>query len=432
MRVIQVGICLLLTFAVLAFGTVEEWSQAVLEVGAAALLVYWGIRVYRRGTQKVFVSPLLLPLMGFAAIVVAQIVLHTTASRYLTRVELQLLVTYIILVYLVGQAFQRTSDYRTFVWFLMSLAFFISLFGILHHLTYNGKLFWLRQARYGGIPFGPYVNRNHFAGFAELLIPLALVPLVLGKVRRERLFVVGLFSFVPIVGLLLSASRGGIVSLAIEIVILFALLLMRRVRTKNVLVGGVVVLCAVMMVSWVGVQEIFTRFSNPKTSDVAVGKRASMRQDTWKIFRDHPWIGTGLGTIQMVFPPYETNYDAKIVNHAHNDYLEALAETGILGGACCGWFLGVLVLSSLPGLASLQSFNSAINLAGLIGCCGMLVHSLVDFNLHIPANALLFFLSAHLATVRIQSESTASAVGERIRKRRRSVKQSITGLEQPV
>ena len=115
------------------------------------------------------------------------------------------------------------------------------MFGILQQLTFNGKLYWFREMRYGGMPFGPYVNRNHFAGFAELVIPIALVPLVLGKVRRERLFLVSLFALVPIVALLLSASRGGIVSFVVEMALLCVLLLVRRIRSKYVLLGGMVV-----------------------------------------------------------------------------------------------------------------------------------------------------------------------------------------------
>jgi O-antigen ligase len=284
----------------------------------------------------------------------------------------------------------------------MSLAFFVSVFGILQHLTFNGKLYWFRVMRYGGVPFGPYVNRNHFAGFAELLIPVALVPLVLGKVRRERLVLVALFALVPIVALLLSASRGGIISFIVQMIIMFLLLLVRRIRSKYMLAGGVLVLCAVLMVSWIGVQQVLERFSDYKALDVSLGKRASMRHDTWQIFLDHPVLGTGLGTLQMVFPPYETLYDAKIVNHTHNDYLEALAETGVPGGIFCLWFLAVLFLESIRGLKELgSSFGAALNLSGLVGCSGMLVHSLVDFNLHIPANALLFFVAAHLATVRL-------------------------------
>jgi O-antigen ligase len=413
MRLFRIAIFVLLAFSVLAYGCVEEWSQAVLEISLAWLLVYWAIRQYRRRSEQVVLSPLFLPLATLALPVFAQMIFHTTASLYHTRIELQLLVAYLILLLLLTQAFYRSHHLRGLVWFLMSLGFCVSIFAILQYLTSNGKLYWFRVVRYGGLPFGPYVNRNHFAGFAELMIPIALVPLVLGKVRRERLFLVALFALVPIVALLLSASRGGIISLAVQMVILFLLLLMRRVRSKHMLVGGMVVLCAVLAVSWIGVHQVLGRFTGYQSLEVSEGKRAAMRADTWEIFLDHPLIGTGLGTLQMVFPRYDSLYDGKIVNHSHNDYLEALAETGVLGGLCCAWFLGVLLLDSLRGLAELgSSFAASLNLSGLVGCCGLLVHSLVDFNLHIPANALLFVVAAHLATARLQPTPPVRIAGD--------------------
>src|SRR5271157_439663 len=412
MRFFRLAVCALLTFSVLAYGCVEAWSQAVLEICLAWLVVIWAIRLYRRRSEQVVLSPLFLPLAALTLLVLAQMAFHSTASLYHTRLELQLLLAYLALLLLLTQAFSRSSHMRGLVWFLMCLGFFVSIFGILQHLTFNGKLYWFRVMRYGGLPFGPYVNRNHFAGFAELLIPVALVPLFLGKVRRERLFLVALFAIVPIVALLLSASRGGIISLAVQMVILFLLLLMRRVRSKHVLVGGMVVLCAALAISWIGVQQAVERFADYQTLEVTAGKRAAMRRDTWAIFLDHPVIGTGLGTLQMVFPRYDSLYDGKIVNHTHNDYLEALAETGVLGGLCCAWFLGVLLLESLRGLAELgSSFGASLNLSGLVGCSGLLVHSLVDFNLHIPANAMLFVVAAFLATTRIQPSPPRGVTG---------------------
>src|SRR5882672_2021495 len=193
------------------------------------------------------------------------------------------------------------------------------------------------------------------------------------------------------------------------------------------LVGGVLVLCAILAVSWIGVQEVLQRFSSYQTLDVSMDKRASMRHDTWRIFLDHPVLGTGLGTIQMVFPPYESLYDAKIVNHTHNDYMEALAVTGVTGTLCCVWFRAILFIESVKGLKDLGgSFGAALNLSGLVGCCGLLVHSLVDFNLHIPANALLFFVSAHLATARLQTSTPGSPEGSRPRRRTRKVENRQT------
>ena len=421
MRFFRVSICCLLAFAVLSFGAVEEWSQAVLEVGASILLVLWTVRQYWLKSEELIVPPEFLPLSAFALVIIGQLVFSLTASHYYTRVELQLLITYLIFVFLISQVFRRRGHWRAFIWFLMTLGFFVSVFGILQYLTFDGKIYWFRVMRYGGLPFGPYVNRNHFAGFAEMIIPVALVPLVLGKVRRERVFLVALFAVVPIVALVLSASRGGIVSFGVQMVILFSLLLILRVRGRYVIVGGIVVLVAAMAVSWIGVQRVVQRFSGIQTLEVTVGKRVAMRHDTWRLFLDHPIIGTGLGTLQMVYPPYDTLYDGKVVNHAHNDYLEALAETGVIGGLCCLWFLGTLLLNALKGVADKESsFGSVLNLSGLIGCCGILVHSLVDFNLHIPANALLFFVSAHMAAVRFQpADPVIPPVAENSRSHRR-------------
>ena len=401
MRFLRLGICTLVAFGILSHGAVEEWARAVLETGTGLLFLAWAVHEYY-SDREIVVSPLLAPLLAICSVALGQILFHATASPYLTWLELQLILTYSILLFLASQAFRTADDWRGFVWFAMFFGFLVAIFGILQHLTFNGKLYWFREMRYGGIPFGPYVNRNHFAGFAELVIPVSLVPLVLGKVRRERWLAVAICALLPIAALLLSASRGGILSFAAEIGVLILLILLRRAGGRHVLAGGMVLLVAFMLVSWLGVRQILDRFSSMQSLEVTVGKRASMRHDTLHIFRDHLWIGTGLGSLPVVFPAYETLYDGKVVNHAHNDYLEMLADTGLVGGACCAWFLGALFFYSLRQLlVSDTSFAASLHLSGLVGCCGVLVHSLVDFNLHMPGNALLFLLMAHLATAQI-------------------------------
>jgi O-antigen ligase len=403
MRFLRFAICALVVFAVAAHGGVEEWAQAVFETGAGLLFLAWSIWIFFNRQEQPVLSPLLPPLAALSFIVLGQWFFRWTASPYDTRIELLLLLADLIVLFLAVQAFRTLEDWRGFVWFGMGFGFLVSLFAILQHLTSNGKLYWFREMRSGGIPFGPYVNRNHFAGFAELILPLALVPLVLGRVRRERWPVVGLFAVLPIGALFLSASRGGIVSFGAELSVLALVMIQRRDVGKQLFAGGAVLLGALLLVSWLGVGQILQRLSSVQLLEVSSGKRASMRRDTWRIFLDHPFVGTGLGTLQLVYPPYESLYDGKIVNHTHNDYLEVLAETGLLGGICCAWFLGVLLVQSLERLRQFNnSFSGALQLSGLVACSGFLVHSLVDFNLHIPANALLFFLMAHLATAEIQ------------------------------
>jgi O-antigen ligase len=419
MRFVRTGLCALVVFAVLAHGAVEDWARAVLETGAGLLFLVWAVVFYlnREEDQEVVLTPLLPPLLLLATVALAQLLLPITASSYDTRMGLNLLAAYAILLFLATQVFRTSDQWRSFVWFIMIFGFLMAVFGILQQVTFNGKLYWFREMRYGGIPFGPYVNRNHFAGFIELVVPVALVPLILGKVRKERWYLVTIFVLLPIGALFLSASRGGVVSFGVEVGVLVLMMLLRRTGGQHVLAGGLVLLLAFLLVSWLGVKQVLDRFSSLQSLEVTSGKRASMRQDTWRIFLDHRWTGTGLGTLQTVLPAYETNYDGKIVNHAHNDYLEGLAETGIAGGLCGAVFLGILFFVSLRQLLQRDKpFAAALHLSGLVACSGFLVHSLVDFNLHIPANALLFLLMAHLATGEVTPSPSADRPSQPFRR----------------
>jgi len=188
MKSLRFGICALVVFAVAAHGGVEDWGPGLSSkqgAGFASSCLGLTNLFHARRTNCFFSAssrrwrrfPWLFAPSGF---------FHGTASSYNTRMELLLLVSDLVLLFLAVQAFRTLQDWRGFVWFGMIFGFLISIFGILQHLTFNGKLYWFREMRYGGIPFGPYVNRNHFAGFVELTLPLALVPLLLGRVRRER------------------------------------------------------------------------------------------------------------------------------------------------------------------------------------------------------------------------------------------------------
>ena len=186
------------------------------------MFLFWAGLCYRRQIAKVLLSPLLPPLAALCALAFLQWIRHLSASPFSTRIEFQLLLADAIYLFLATQAFRTPEDWKGFVWFIMSFGFAVSLFGILQHLTFNGKLYWFRELRFGGIPFGPYVNRNHFAALAEMAIPAALVPLVSGKIRRERRLLVGVFVIVQIGALLVSASRGGIISLSCQAAVLWS------------------------------------------------------------------------------------------------------------------------------------------------------------------------------------------------------------------
>jgi O-antigen ligase len=423
MKFVRIGICALVVFGVASHGAVEDWARAILETGAGLLFLAWAVWLYFHQEEQPVLSPLLPPLAAFALVVAGQWFFRCTASGYSTRVEFLLVLADLLLLFLAVQAFRTLQDWRGFVWFGMVFGFVVSLFAILQNLSSNGKLYWFREIRAGVLPFGPYVNRNHFAGFVELILPLSLVPIVMGRVRQQRRAVVGLLAVLPIAALFVSASRGGIVSFLVQVTLLLYLLLRRRRIGKRLLAVAAVLLVALVMVSWLGVGLLLERLSSFQSLEVTGGKRAAMRHGAWHIFLDHPLGGTGLATLQIVYPAYETLYDGKVVNHTHNDYLEALAETGVLGGLCCGWFIGVFLWESRKRFHDdKHSFAGTLRLSGFVASSGFLVHSLVDFNLHIPANALLFFLMAQLSTAEIQQPSPSTPHSRRLQETRDSLR----------
>jgi O-antigen ligase len=400
MIAIRWGVSVLVAFAVLAHGAVEPWSEAVLEIGAAVLLLIWSWRVWTDKDLKIVWNPLFWPLLGFWLVAAFQLATGLTAVPFLTRIELLKYSALLALFFLCIQSFRTRAHWRGYVWFLLSLGFAVSLFAILQHFTFNGKLYWVRELRYGGIPFGPYVNRNHFAGLMELLIPPGLAIPILGAERRDQLPLLTLFTLLPIGALFLSASRGGIVAFVAEACFLAMILIVARRREKKVMfAGALIVMLAVILVSWLGVGQALERFATYKKLEVTEARRGEMLRDSLHIFRDHPVIGTGLGTLQEVFPLYESFYDGLIVNHSHNDYAEALAETGIVGGLCGFAFIVLLFWMAWRILAvekDPQGF--AYHAGALVACLGLLVHAGVDFNFHIPSNALIFLLQSALAT----------------------------------
>ncbi len=402
MKLMRAGICILVTFAVLAHGTVEPWSEAVLEVGAAVLVLFWALKIWWSGESTVVWNPLMGPLLGFWAVAAFQLATGITVYPFLTRVELIKYTALLALFFLCVQSYRTLEHWRGLVWFLLMLGFCVSLFAILQHFTFNGKLYWVRELRYGGIPFGPYVNRNHFAGLMELLIPPGLAVLVLGAERRDQLPLIALFTLLPIGALFLSASRGGIMSFMAETALLGVLILLRRRERKELAAAGLVVILAIALVSWLGIGRALDRFASYKRLEVSESRRVAMLHGSWRIFLDHPIAGTGLGTLQEVYPLYETVYDGLIVNHSHNDYAETLAETGAIGGLCALAFLILLCWIGWKTFAAdRESRNIAYHAAAMAACFGLLVHATVDFNFHILSNALIFLLQAALATTAI-------------------------------
>ena len=420
MKILRIGLFILFAFSVLAFGTVEVWSQSVLEIGAGILFLWWALVVFRDPEATIQWNHLIWPILGVITIGSLQLFVGVTPYRYFTQLELLRFGAYLILFFLSVQAFRSRSDLKKLAWFLILLCFGVSLFGIAQHFTSEGPIYWVRPLRAGGDPFGPYVNRNHFAGFVELTLPIALAMLVFRGILRDVYPLVGLLAIVPAGALILSGSRGGIVSFAFEIAVLWLLARTRTSPDRPRFVGmAIVVFAAMALIVWLGAAKALERFASLHIGEVTMSRRVSMIRGAAHIFLDHPIDGAGLGALVAVYPRYETLYDGKLVDHVHNDYIEMLAETGLLGGICGLAFLWILFRQARTCYAAEQGhFSRALHAGAMAGLCGILLHTFVDFNLHIPSNSLLFLVMAHLATTPpVATEAVVERRRRRVRER---------------
>jgi O-antigen ligase len=420
MKAIRAGLMFLFAFSVLAFGAVEVWSGSILEIGASLLFIAWAALVFLDDGVKIHWSPLNWPLAGLFAIGLAQLLLRATPYPFLTRVELLKLAAYLLIFFLSTQVFRERRDLTNLVWFLILLCFAVSLLGIVQHFASDAKIYGLRTLTAGGDPFGPFVNRNHFAGFVELTLPAGLALLIFRGLRRDMIPLAGLLTIVPVGAMILSGSRGGIVSFAFEVAVLALLTRLRKAPEGPRLVAlAIVGFAALALVAWLGAGTAIERFSSLHPGDVTLSRRAGMFRGAAHIFFDHPIKGSGLGSLVAVYPRYETLYDGYIVDHVHNDYMELLAETGILGGLCGLTFLWILIRDARQSLTAEQGhFSRAVHAGAITALCGLLLHSMVDFNLHILSNVLLFLLNAHLATTTpLPSQGAAVRTRKRVRER---------------
>ncbi|MDP9159535.1 MAG: O-antigen ligase family protein [Acidobacteriota bacterium] len=292
---------------------------------------------------------------------------------------------------------QITGDDRSSKTLLFAFAGFglvISAFAISQDLGAHGKLYWFVTTPRGSSVFGPYVNRDHYAGLMEMLTPPALVLSLSRLIRKEQKILIGFGAVLMSGSIVLSGSRAGTFSLIIELVFLFFVASQARTQSRSRYSLLVLSCCAMGFLGWFGSQELWHRFR-----DFREVIRPAILRDSLQMFLVKPIFGWGLGTFSTAYPTFRSFYTDLFVNAAHNDYLQTLVETGTLGFACLVWFVAVLYRQGFKQINHwTDNWNSALRVATLTGCTGLLVHSAFDFNLQIPANAAFFYVFCTIST----------------------------------
>jgi len=396
------GASAVLLLGPLAFGAVEPWSIFALEACAMLLLAAWASRQWINRELNVSDHVLYRPMAAFFALVLVQWLVGTTAYRHITYSHLLLYAAYGMLAFVVTQTLRRSSQFELVAKLFTGYGAAVASFAVLQGLAPNGKLYWIWPLEQGGSIYGPYVNRNHYAGLMEMLIPFPLVLAATQFTNGSRKIAVAGIAALMAGSIFLSGSRGGMAAFVAQMVVLGVLLVRKREGTwKQPLMLGAFLAMVIIFLVWMGSNELTRRLMSIHSEareEINGGVRLTIDRDCLRMLIKRPFLGWGLGTFPIVYPEFRSFYTTFFVNQAHNDYLQLLVETGLAGFSIAIWFL-VLVFRQAAGKLKnwTETASGAMTVAALLGCVGILVHSFLDFNLQIPANAALFYVLCAIA-----------------------------------
>jgi O-antigen ligase len=337
-------------------------------------------------------------------------------SPVLSVFELVKLICYGLFAWLVFKCVRRKEQIEVFVWVMMAGAVFQAFYGLAEYFSGTNTIFGFKNRWYVGSATGTFINRNHFSAFLEMVfalcvgyllakadffslkkgIPLKQKILWFGQERLQKAIIFGLISILIGVGIFFSRSRGGILSFFGAFFLMIISLSVTGVDKKERIsrekrfarIVRTVTLIIIFSVLLIGIKPILERFS---LEVLEAEGRPILYKNTIELIKDYPLSGTGLGTYIHAYTKYEQKYVRGITDHAHNDYLEVLAESGLVGGGC-------LIAAAFGALGWLfvkwgrrrDYFVKGIGLGCLAGIAAILIHSLSDFSMRMPANAVYF------------------------------------------
>jgi O-antigen ligase len=408
---VAIGACVILVAAPLGFGATSTLASLLLIAASWLLLLFWLAERIYAGNVPLFTHPLSAPAVLLIGFTTLHWLAKISVAPVATELEWLRWVGYAALAIVGVSCFDTPERLRSLAAGLAVAGCAIALLGIAQYLTASGKLYWIWELENGGRMFGPYVNRNHFAGLMELWCPLALGMAVLPQNSLPQRWFWAALAMVMSGAVVLSSSRGGTLSLAV-VVVAFTLLVAAQRGGKRAVIALLVVMTLVGgIILALDQGEALDRYKSilrphQVSQEEAASYRLAAWRDTFALFRQNWMIGSGLDSFATLFPAVRSFATDKIWTHAHNDFLQFLAETGLVGGALGLWVLVAGSAESTRNLRRTAGTATGAILAGIAsGCLGFMAHSWLDFNFHIPANAASFAVLAAVLTRRGWNEA---------------------------
>ena len=298
------------------------------------------------------------------------------------------------LFFFVLNSLNTRKDFSVIINAVIILGSFISIFCIFQKYTGAARIYWLDPAGSAPLASGPFANRNNFAGYINMIIPLSLGYLLVDT-SLSRKIMYGFSAGVMSLALFMTTSRAGIlVYFATLTFFLLAARLREDVRSKSKIVWLIILIFAGMFFLLVDFKTVGTRMLTLfNGKELAVLGHGYSWLDILRIFSDFPFFGTGLATFGAISSMYNSQPNLALFTFAHNDYLQLLSETGLFGFIVI-FSMFVFFFKSFfsKWLNRHNEYAVYLSLGGATALFSMLAYSLLDFNLHIPATAVLFFV----------------------------------------
>jgi len=373
------GASLFIVFGILTLFVSARWPASILEAGllvqAATLLAWAAVR-----DMRLHWHPVLLPVACTAVWAALQSWIGLSAAPWPTGEKSLEYVTAFAALLLVAQAANDPVWRRRLINGLLVFGTLLAIVSLLQLLSSKGKAFWLFETGYTDLVLGPFVSRNTFAQFVEILFPLALYRAICWRNRAVLMVVVAGILFGSEVA---GGSRVGSIILMAEIPAVLWLSQRRGLLSgRTALVYTLAFTSAITLWSYfAGWDNLATRFGEDPWAD----QRWPMMRSSIQMFKDHFWLGVGYGAWPVAYPQYATFDIGMLVNQAHCDWLQLACEGGILGLGLFVWSIASLLRGLLRSVWG-------------VGFLGVLCHAILDFPFqHGPAFTVFLFCAALLA-----------------------------------
>jgi O-antigen ligase len=381
----------LVIFAPLARGGVQPWAiTVILMITLIALTAFIITKTWEDHFHWIK-TPLDKPIIALMALCLISYIFSVhkpTSFRALI-----LLLNYLVIFYLTIHTFRTRKDMVHLIYVIIGMAFFLSLFGLFKHFGANPFPFWeyTDLAQSTDRLASTYGNPDHLAGFMEMALPLLLGLLLLQYARTKTLLLLYITAM-ALTALILTLSRGAWLGITAALVFMAVCLFKdRHFHRKRLLIGICCTTLAALMVilSTTPVVERITTTAEKDTQSNLYGRIQGWK-GTIDMIRDYPLTGIGLGTYVYTFTRYQPPGLGTHRTMAHNDYLHFISETGLAAVGLILFFAVVLYAKGYRKLKNPSQLVRGTTLGALAGITAIIVHSFFDFNLHIPANIIIF------------------------------------------